>query len=123
MGSKKKPTNRAKKTETTELLGEWVPVGKLSKRSDFKCNKDEGPIDSFHATILRMIPEVKEIMDVGVSKATNEFFEEKLTAYAKKRYSYLSDRKIASSVAMALLNAAPCDVPDAEDFVLYRRKK
>jgi hypothetical protein len=111
-----------KSKHKTESADTWIPVGKLSKRSDFRCNKTEGPIDSLHATIKRLVPDVESIMEVGVSETTNAFFREKLKTFAKKRYPWLSEKKLESSVAMALLNAEPCDVPGGEDFVLYRRK-
>lgn len=134
-GSKKKVTKRKapvrKKagrkstlTESAKLIDsngtEWAVVGKLSK-ADFKMTSKISPADTFHDRIVALDSSITDISEIGVSRATNGFFEKQLTAFAKKKYPGISDLKLRSSVGMAMLNLSPCDVEGAEDFVLYKR--
>ena len=100
----------------------WIPVGELPKVAAFRSTTTRTPIDSLHGYIMELAPKVTSIQDVGVSAATLKHLENKLATHAIKDTG-MSSEKIKLAVAYTMLQYSPCELSDAEDFILYVRSK
>ena len=100
-------------------MSEWKLVGVLNKRG-MQSVKD--PIGKLHGHLMAANPKATSIMAFGMGAAGQAYFKEQITKACKKKFSHLSGRKLASSIALTLLDAAPCDVEGAEGFEIFTRE-
>lgn len=112
-----KPRRKSKKEVDSTR---WQRAGTLPKVSSFRYNSKVSPADSLHKRIRKLLPEVQSITEVGCSRRTNEYFRKELIKYARK-HTFYTGKRLESAVAFNMLQCSPCDVDNAEDFVLYVR--
>jgi hypothetical protein len=97
----------------------WVHVFTLTK-TQMRSSKD--PITKLHQQLMVIKPEAQSISEFGMGKAGLDYFREQVTKACKKKFSYLSEKKIATSIAMTLLDTEPCDVEGAKGFEVFIRE-
>lgn len=117
--TKRKPSKKKNAGISTENAI-WTRVGTLPKKTSFSFNSKRSPADSLIKRIKKLLPDVQSISEVGCSPKTNEFLRKELVKYAK-RHTYYRGRSLDTAIGFTMLDYSPCDIPGAEDFVLYYR--
>lgn len=98
---------------------EWQLVEVLSKRMMQSVND---PIGKLHDQLKKVKPEAQSITEFGMGKAGLEYFREQVSKACKKKFPNLSEKKLAGSIAITLLDSEPCDVEGAEGFEVFIRE-
>lgn len=113
------------KTNNKEYTtGPWVRIGKLHKTRDFSTRRGKQvPTESLQQQVRKLAPHVTEISQVGVSPRTNRYLEKCLEKFVRKHRSYYTKKHRELLVSMEMLQASPCDIEGAEDFVIYIRSE
>jgi hypothetical protein len=126
--SRKKVSNKGKKKQVETVVSQgaegavlWRKVGTLPKVSAFKGTAKKSPMDSLHTHVRKLLPGVQSVSEIAVSPRTNEHLRRELQKFAKKKYRAMSKRYIDTAVAYTMLDLSPCNLENAEDFILYAR--
>ena len=101
------------------MYGKWQQVGTIGKR---EMQSVDDPVSKLHKKLKQFHPEGTNIMEFGLGDAALEYFTTQVEKAVDKQYPHLPKKRKQSVVAVTLLNAEPCKVPEATGFEVFIRE-